>query len=168
LSTSRRKLSTIDRGILKILLDPKGKIGLYVGPSASSDGLIATKLGIPLPKVAKRRKLLDKDLLALLYTMNLVNLGYRRGEFLIATQKGLTIPVANDILKIREAVRVSLSVGQPTIDLRAELLIKDNGELIELLEQVKAMDGVRDVVWSEIVKVVGDKGSVPPDIIDIL
>lgn len=39
---------------------------------------------------------------------------------------------------------------------------------VELLEQAKGMAGVRDIVWSEIVRVVGHKGSVPSEIIDNL
>ena len=41
--------------------------------------------------------------------------------------------------------------------MRAEIIIKDNAELIGVLEEVNAMDGVRDTVWSEIVRVVGKK-----------
>jgi hypothetical protein len=40
--------------------------------------------------------------------------------------------------------------------------------LLNILEKVKAMDGVNDVVWSEIVKVVGRKRSIPARIIDML
>jgi len=71
-------------------------------------------------------------------------------------------------MKIIEVVTVGRSIGEPTIDLRAELIVKDNEQLFELLEQVKAIDGVRVAVWSEIVQIVGNKGSVPSDIIDIL
>lgn len=58
--------------------------------------------------------------------------------------------------------------GEHTIDLRAEIIIRDNSELLNTLENVKGMDGVNDVLWSEIVKVVGRKGSIPSRIIDKL
>jgi DNA-binding Lrp family transcriptional regulator len=168
LSLISQGLSAIDKKILKILLAPNGEAGVHVAASASSDRMIAAELGLPPDTITKRRRRLEGEFLQLLYVMNLVNLGYRRVDFLIATQRGLTIALANDLLKIKEVVRVGRSVGQPTIDLRAEILIRNNGELLELLEFVKAMDGVRDVVWSEIVQVVGDKGSVPMDVIDLL
>jgi len=49
--------------------------------------------------------------------------------------------------------------------LRAEVIIKDNSELLEL---VKAMDDVKDVIWSEIVDVMGTKRSIPTAVIDSL
>jgi hypothetical protein len=49
-----------------------------------------------------------------------------------------------------------------------ETIIKDNHELLDLLEKLKAMDGIRDAVWSEIVGKVGNKMSVPCDIIEQL
>jgi len=63
-------------------------------------------------------------------------------------------------------VYVGRSVGEHTIDLRAELIIKDNSELLDLLEVVKGMAGVREVEWTEIVKVLGRKRSIPSEIID--
>jgi hypothetical protein len=32
-----------------------------------------------------------------------------------------------------------------------------NGEILDMLEHIKAMYGVRDVIWSEIVQVIGRK-----------
>jgi hypothetical protein len=65
-------------------------------------------------------------------------------------------------------VYVGRSIGEHTIDLRAEVIVKDNSELLGLLELVKAMDSVKDVIWSEIVDVIGKKRSVPSSIIDKL
>jgi hypothetical protein len=54
------------------------------------------------------------------------------------------------------------------IGLRAEVIIKDNSELLGLLELVKGTDNVKDVIWSEIVEMIGRKKSVPSSIIDKL
>ena len=153
---------------MKVLLAPKGRAKFHVTASNGLDKMIATKLGIPLVVVEKQRKLLEKHFLDNFYAMNLTSFGYKRVDFLIATQRGLTVSVGKKLMKIKEVVYVGRSIGEPTIDLRAEVIIKGNGQLLELLEQVKAMDGVKDVVWSEIVQIVGRKGSVPPEIIDIL
>lgn len=150
-----------------MLLAPKSKIKFHIA-SEDSDKLIASKLGISKILVKERRSLLETNFLQLLYLMSLVDLGQRRIDFFIATQDGFTIAIAKNLLKFKNVVSVGHSIGQPTIDLRAELIVKDNGQLLELLEKVKRMKGVRDVVWSEIVRVIGDKGSVPSDIIDIL
>ena len=62
-------------------------------------------------------------------------------------------------------VYVGKSIGEHTIDLRAEIIVRDNAELLDVLEE-KAMEGVRDTVWSEIVHVIGKKRSIPSYIID--
>ncbi|HYJ01755.1 MAG TPA: hypothetical protein VEW92_06035 [Nitrososphaeraceae archaeon] len=50
--------------------------------------------------------------------------------------------------------------------MRIETIVKDNILLLDLLEKIKGMDGVNDVVWSEIVSVVDRKISIPSSIID--
>jgi hypothetical protein len=74
--------------------------------------------------------------------------------------------VAKKLLDINEVTYVGKSIGEHTIDLRTETIVKDNASILDLLERIKGMDGVKDVVWSEIVSVVGRKISIPSSIID--
>ncbi len=69
-------------------------------------------------------------------------------------------------LDFDEVTYIGKSIGEHTIDLRVETILKDNASILDLLEKIKAMDGVKDVVWSEIVSVVGRKISIPGSIID--
>jgi hypothetical protein len=46
--------------------------------------------------------------------------------------------------------------------------VKSNEQLLDLLEKIKGMGGVTDAIWSEIVKVMGKKRSIPSNIIDQL
>lgn len=166
-NSKQMALSLNDKKILKILLQPNSKICFHVA-SDGSDKMIAKKLAIPIADVKICRKKLEANFLKILYVMHLVGLGRRRIDFFIATNKGLTVPISKSLMKIKNVVTVGRSIGEPTIDLRAELIVKDNGQLLELLEQVKGMKGIEEVVWSEIVQVMGDKGSVPSSIIDVL
>lgn len=159
-------LTTTDKKILKILLAPARLLHLKGSPI--SNEAISTKLRIPLQIVKQRRKLLEGSHLQFFYDMNLANVGWRRIDLLISTQRGITISLARRLLKQKHITYVGRSIGQQTIDLRAELIVKDNSQLLDYLEQVKAMDGVKDIMWSEIVQVVGRKGSVPAEIIDTL
>jgi len=102
------------------------------------------------------------------YVLNLEHLGFRRVDLLIYTEGGATIEIAKELLKRDEVVYVGRSIGEHTIDLRAEVIVENNSELLDLLEEVKAMPSVRDVIWSEIVEVVGKKKSIPASIIDRL
>ena len=157
LTTALRKLSQVDKKILKILLNPSSRISSHA---------LSTKLGLPRTTIQRRRNYLEKHFLEFAYTLRLSELGYRRVDLLIYTGGGDTIRIANKLLEREEVVYVGRSIGEHTIDLRAEVIIKDNSQLLDLLEEVKAMPSVKDVIWSEIVKIVGQKRSVPNTIID--
>ena len=88
-------------------------------------------------------------------------------DLFVATRNGKTNSVAKALLS-NEVVYVGKSIREHTFDLRAEIIIKDNAQLLDVLEKVKAMDGVNDTLWSEVVKVVGRKRSIPSSIIDKL
>jgi DNA-binding Lrp family transcriptional regulator len=154
-----QSFSDVDKKILNILLEPKGNI---------SSSELAQRLGIARSTVQRRREYLEENYLNLAYTLNLRNLGFRRVDLLIYTGGGATQAIARELLKFDEVVSVGRSIGEHTIDLRAEVIIANNSELLGLLELVKAMHGVGDVVWSEIVDVMGAKRSIPTGIIEKL
>jgi DNA-binding Lrp family transcriptional regulator len=153
-------LSNVDREILKVILNPDGK--------HQSSVLLSKKLGVPQATIQRRRTRLEKEFLELSYSLNLKKFGWRRVDLLIATRNGKTNSVAKQLLENEEVTYVGKSIGQHTIDLRAEIIVKDNAELLDILEKVKAMDGVQDTIWSETVEVVGKKRSIPTRIIDRL
>src|SRR5215210_2914847 len=156
--TTSRLLSNIDREILKALLSPNGK--------RTSSTFLSKKLGVPQTTVQRRRSRLEKEFLELSYSLDLKKFGWRRVDLLIFTRNGKTDSVAKQLLENEEVTYVGKSIGEHTIDLRVEIIVKDNAELLDILEKVKAMEGVQDTVWSEIVQVVGKKRSVPSRIID--
>jgi len=154
-----RKLSRIDKKILKILLIPSDRISSHA---------LAMKLGLPRTTIQRRRNYLEKHFLEFAYSLKLYELGYRRVDLLIYTGGGETLKIANKLLARDEVVYVGRSIGEHTIDLRAEVIVKDNSQLLDLLEEVKSMSNVKDVIWSEIVEIVGRKRSIPTSIIDKL
>lgn len=154
-----RPLSEADKRILKVLLQPDGR---------NSSVELEKKLGIPRTTIQRRRRYLEREYLEFRYVLKLESLGFRRVDLFIYTGGGGTDSVARELMKYDEVVYVGSSVGEHTIDLRAEIIIKDNSELLDVLERVKGMPDVRDVVWSEIVQVLGRKTSIPPSIIDRL
>ena len=130
--------------------------------------LYLKNLNLSLTTLQRRRKRLEMEFLERDYTLLLEEFGWRRVDFFISTRDGKTDALANDLLAMNQVTAVGKSIGEHTIDLRVETIVKDNHELLDLLEKLKAMDGVRDAVWSEIVKAVGNKMSVPCEIIDRL
>jgi hypothetical protein len=111
---------------------------------------------------------MEKEFLTISYSLNLDRFGWHRVDFLVATESGKTGTVAKALLKRPEVIYVGRAIGQHTIDLRAETILKDNLEILRMLEVLKGMAGVKDAMWSEIVEVVGRKMSIPMQIIDQL
>jgi DNA-binding Lrp family transcriptional regulator len=141
-------LTSIDKKILKALLETNGKV--------TSDNL-AKKLKLPRATVQRRKQDLEKRFLKFTYTLNIEEMGFRRLDFFIFINNGKTSSVAQKLLKMDEVVEVGRSLGTHTIHLKAEAIIKDNKELTDLIESIKIMEGVMEVKWVEIVKVVGRK-----------
>jgi len=156
---SKHHLSSIDRMILKEILSTNER---------RTSEFLSKKLGIPLTTIQRRRRRLEKEFLYPNYTLSLKKFGWRRVDFFISTINGRTDDVAKDLLALRQVIFVGKSIGQQTIDLRVETIVKDNSQILDLMESIEAMDGIRDAVWSEIVKVVGKKISIPSYIIDQL
>ena len=153
-------MSTLDKEILKILLNPNdGK---------RSSEILSERTGSPISTIQRRRRQLEKEYLELSYTLIIEKFGWRRVDLLISTTSGKTDAIAKQLLTREEVVYVGKSIGEHTIDLRTEIIVKDNSELLDVLEEVKAMEGVRDTIWSEIVHVVGKKRSIPSYVIDRL
>ena len=151
-------LTVVDKKILKILLTPDGK---------HSSKSLARKLGIPATTVQRRRKHLEK-MLTVSYTLCLRTFGWHKVDFLIATESGKTGLVGKELLKRDEVIYVGKSIGQHNIDLRVETVLQDNSEILRMMELLKATRGIKDVVWTEIVEVVGRKMSIPSQIVDEL
>lgn len=87
-------------------------------------------------------------------------------RFFISIRNGMVNAVAKKLMELDDVTYIGKSIGEHTIDLRVETIVKDNSALLDLLEVIKGMEGVRDVVWSEIVSIVGRKISIPTSIID--
>src|SRR5215467_2231837 len=126
-------LSNLDRKLLKILLVPNGRI---------SSKAIARKLGLPATTIQRRRSRLEEEVLTASYSLDLTKFGWHKVDFLIATENGKTGSIGKALLKREEVIFVGKSIGQHTIDLRVETILEDNGEILEMMELLKAMDGV--------------------------
>jgi DNA-binding Lrp family transcriptional regulator len=151
-------ISDLDRKLLKLLLSPNGDL------KSTKD--LSAKLGIPITTVRRRRKRLENKFLKMHYVLDIDKFGWKRVDFFISIRDGLVNAVANKMLDFDEVTYIGKSIGEHTIDLRVETILKDNASILDFLEKIKAMDGIKDVVWSEIVSVVGRKISIPSSIID--
>lgn len=154
----KTEISQVDRKILKILLSPNGQ--------SKSTKSMSSKLGLPITTIRRRRKRLEDKFLKVYYVLDIEKFGWRRVDFYISIRNGMVNAVAKKLIEMDGVTYVGKSIGEHTIDLRVEAILKDNSTLLDLLEVIKGLDGVKDVVWSEIVTIVGQKISIPSSIID--
>jgi hypothetical protein len=125
-------------------------------------------LGISPSVTGPAAKEWGKEYVAIMYSSTLLKYGWRQVEFLISTTGGKTMTIGKELLKRPYVAYVARAVGQFNIDLRVEVFVRSNDELINLIEEVKAMRGVKDVIWSEVIEVVGRKNHIPTGILAAL
>ena len=142
------QLADSDRKILKLVLNSEGRIGTRE---------LSEQLGISLSTVQRRRKMIEDAYLIRNYSIDPLKFGYRKVDLFMCTESGETMNVGKSLLKLEKVTCVARTIGEHTIDLRIEVLVKDNVELLNLLEYVKGMKGVRDAVWTEVVETIGGK-----------
>lgn len=147
----------VDKKVLKSLLDSSGRV---------SSLSLSRKLEIPLTTVQRRRKRLESEFLEVSYSLRLDRLGWRKADLLVSTHKGMTSSVGKELLGHNAVTRVSKAIGEHTIDLHAEAVFKSNKDLLNVVEWVKSLEGVRDIVWTEPVELVGKNSAMQYEIID--
>jgi hypothetical protein len=128
--------------------------------------LISEKLGIS--RSAASRKEPPNHYLAIRYAATLERYGWRQVEFLIATRGGRTMAIGKELLRRHNVAYVARTIGQFNIDLRAEIFVQSNEELVNLIEEVKGMDGVKELMWNEVIEVAGRKNQIPSELVTVL
>ena len=63
--------------------------------------------------------------------------------FFISTINGKTDEVAKVLFNLRQVIFVGKSIGQHAIGFRVQTIVKDRGQILDLMEKIKAIDGVR-------------------------
>ena len=72
-SADYKHLSSLDKEILKILLNPKN--------GKRSSEILSERTGSPISTIQRGRKLLEQEYLELTYTLLIEKFGWRRGPF---------------------------------------------------------------------------------------
>ena len=135
-------LDSINLGIVEALVNN--------GDVKSSE--IAAKLKIPLSTIQRRRSNLEKSLiLRKNYTLDLKKLGLRVSEISVATRKGESQNIMNNFYNKhkKNIVDMALRIGNPDTNISFRVAYTDSIELFNLLEEIKEMEAVSMVQWSE-------------------
>jgi len=125
--------------------------------------MLSEKLGFAPKAIPPRSKEWGKGYLSISYSSTLQKYGWRQIEFLISTTGGRTMAIGKELLKREDVAYVARTIGQFNIDLKVEVFVRSNDDLINLIEEVKAIRGVKELIWSEIIEVVGRTNHIPAE-----
>lgn len=130
------KLDATDHEIIKLLLSNYESIA------------ISKKLDIPLSTIQRRmRKLFEQDIVRKKIELNYGKVGYKRGMLHIFLKKGFLDEIGKKIVQLQGILSVSVQVGNS--DLVAILVYKDSHDLLDIISDIKSLDGIEKVLWSE-------------------
>ena len=153
-------LSDLDKRVLRQMVTSKGHV---------SSLTLSRELGIPLTTVQRRRKGLEDKLVERNYFLKVEKLGWRRAILLLSIDSGAANRLGAEILEMADEVEsVHRMLGDNTVDLKAEVVFKTNSELISLIDKIKSKEGVKNVLWSEPIELIGRSQNTFKKIIDSL
>lgn len=135
-------LDRINLGIVEMLVNN--------GDIKSAD--IAAKLKVPLSTIQRRRSHLERNaILKKNYYVDLKRLGLRTAEISVATKNGESQNVLNTFFNRhkRNIIDTALRIGNPDTNISFRVAYADSRELFNLLEEIKEMEIVSEVQWSE-------------------
>jgi DNA-binding Lrp family transcriptional regulator len=151
--SSKQASKLLDNTNLKIISE------ILKNPSISSLTL-AKRLDIPLSTLQRRRIRIEKAILKKTYTLNYKAFGARVGDLIVNVDKGKSDELAQNILK---NYKNNVVYCHTRIDLvhsvLAHVIYKSTEDLYYLIENIKAMEYVNGLSWSEMVNVIGDNNS---------
>jgi len=148
----RNLLSQQDADVLAHLLGSNGGI---------SSQRLSEEVGVSVRAAKLRRRILTEEYLTVTHSLNLQRFGWRQLQLLVTTGGGRTFAVGKELLKLKQVVFVGGTIGEVRIDLRVEVFVRSSAELLSLIEEVKALQGVKGVIWSEVAEVIGVKNPPP-------
>jgi Lrp/AsnC family transcriptional regulator for asnA, asnC and gidA len=113
-----------------------------------SNKQISDKLEVPLSTIQRRtRKLGEKELIVTRTEPNYEKLGFKRGLIHIYLSKGEIDSVGQKLSKMRGIISASVHVGNS--DLVGFFIYRNTKQLLKMTTDVKQIQGVEKVMWSE-------------------
>src|SRR5215211_1275556 len=129
-------IDIIDKKIIELLI------------ANHDNSFISQKLEIPLSTIQRRtRKLFEKEIISTKIELNYEKLGYKRGLLHVYLQKGQLDRIGQIVVEKCGILSVSVHVGNS--DLVALFVYRDSKDLIETMTNIKEIEGVERVLWSE-------------------
>jgi DNA-binding Lrp family transcriptional regulator len=115
---------------------------------------ISKKIKVPLSTVQRRRTTLERSVLNKKYSLDLSTFGWRIADLLIGMNNGDPQSTARNVVQenSKNIVSASLRIGSPEVNLGAQICYRSSQELHQILQNIRALDNIDRVGWSEIVE----------------
>jgi DNA-binding Lrp family transcriptional regulator len=122
----------------------------------SSNGQIASKLKIPLSTIQRKtRKIMTSGLILSTISLNYEKFGYKIAQLHIYLQDGNIKETAKKVNEFDGVTSTEIHIGNS--DVIANYVYKDSSELLDIIIQIKKLEGIDRVVWSERVSQIHSK-----------
>lgn len=109
---------------------------------------IAIRLKIPLSTIQRRtRKLIESGIISMRAEINLQMMGVKKGNIHVYLHDGNIDQLARKIGTINAIDSVEVHIGNS--DLIANVLYTDSKQLLQTISDIKRLEGVHKIVWSE-------------------
>ena len=109
---------------------------------------IANEMKIPLSTIQRKTRIIfEKGYVISRNEIDHKRLGYRRGLIHIYLEHGNLKQIATKVTKLDSVQTVSLHAGNS--DIIVFFLYKKTEQVLGLIDEVKKMEGISNVVWSE-------------------
>jgi len=119
-----------------------------------SDSALSTRFKMSDASLKRRRKMVEDAFLTRSYLIDVSAFGWRIGDIQVDVGKGKSEELAELIFRMfPNILDVSLRINS-TASVSARIFYRDIRELDNALEQIKCLPFVKDVAFSEIIKMV--------------
>jgi DNA-binding Lrp family transcriptional regulator len=109
---------------------------------------IASKLKVPLSTIQRRtRKLIEKGMISMRAEVNLQMMGFKKGLIHVYISNGNIDQIARKICSLDPIESVEIHIGNS--DMIGNAIYNDSKQLLQTISEIKRIDGVEKIVWSE-------------------
>ncbi|HZD36469.1 MAG TPA: Lrp/AsnC family transcriptional regulator [Nitrososphaeraceae archaeon] len=130
------RVDTLDRKIISLMI------------SGLSNKQISTELKVPLSTIQRRsRRLVQKEIITIRPEINLERMGFKKGLIHVYISNGNTDQIARRISTLGPVESVEIHIGNS--DMIGNVIYRDSKELLQTISDIKRLDGIDKIVWSE-------------------
>lgn len=134
--TPTRKMDPLDIKIMSLMV------------SGLPNKLIASKLKVPLSTIQRRtRRLIEKGMISMRAKVNLQMMGFKKGLIHVYVSNGNIDQIAQKICLLDPIESVEIHIGNS--DMIGNAIYNDSKQLLQTISDIKKIDGVEKIVWSE-------------------